>query len=67
MHNHLTIPVQVFCDADELQKQKIDVNASSRDDHQFVQISCLDPDGSFALPLHIAYHCKLYVAPANML
>lgn len=66
IYNHLAVPVQIFCDVDELQKNQIDV-ATRRGEQKFTEICTIESDKVYAVPIHVAYHCKLYVAPANML
>ena len=63
--NNLAMTIQISCDTDEL--HKFDVDIISKDDQQFTQICSIEPGKTYTVPLYIAYHCRLYVTPANML
>jgi len=57
--------VQLYSDTDDLHKANVEIIGA--DDPHFTLIATLEPGKTYAVPLGIAYHCRLYVAPTNML
>ena len=65
VHNHMTVPVEVYCRTEELQKVG-PIPPSAKVNGLYTLLKVLDVDRVYDVPLFVAYHCKLYVAPAQI-
>ena len=63
-YNHLTVPVDLYCTSEELKRcEAHDLQLHSGD--SFTHITKVDAHTLTSVPLYVAYHCKIYVAPAD--
>ena len=65
LHNHLSIPVEVYCKTEELQKYSSN-NVGEGEVGEFTRLVALGPNSDYNVPLFVAYHCKLYIAPEHL-
>ncbi|XP_054716823.1 intermembrane lipid transfer protein VPS13C-like [Uloborus diversus] len=65
IQNHLGRPVQVLCEKVALEMAGAVPEDYSKNPFQdkFVRLTTLAADGSYDLPLIVAYHCKLFIRP----
>ncbi len=64
LRNHLTVPVDVFCDTEEL--HKYNSNNLGQQMGAFTHLTRVEPNNTYDIPLFVAYHCKLYVSPSDL-
>ena len=64
LHNHLTVPIEICCLSKDLEKYNTEsVGGKIKGAH--TQIKVVEPGQIYDVPLFVAYHCKLYVAPTQ--
>ena len=62
--NHLVMPVEVFCKTEELSKSSTQaVHILDKSATGFTHLATILPNEAYPLPLFIAYHCRIFVAP----
>ena len=64
--NNSTIAVSVYCSVADMKKYSIDISQYKPSDmDKFIIIATVEAQKSVAVPLFIAYHCRLYLGLTN--
>ncbi len=67
LHNHLTEPVDIFCETEVLHKYCGDsLGLTVNETNEYTLLGTVPAAGTYDIPLFVAYHCKLFVAPSGL-
>lgn len=64
LENHLNLPVELFCQTEDLKKFKATLHLAGSG--KFSKLTTVEPEETYYLPLFVAYHCAVYAKPANI-
>nr|KAG5703288.1 hypothetical protein BaRGS_025530 [Batillaria attramentaria] len=62
--NNMTMAVDVFCKTEDLKRFRATQHLASA--NEFSKLATVNPHDSYSLPLFVAYHCPLYLKPADL-
>ena len=65
VYNHLTVPMEVYVKTEELKKYSGN-NIGASSSAGYTQIQVIESEQCYDVPLYIAYHCRLYLAPQHI-
>jgi hypothetical protein len=60
----MTMAVDVYCKTEDVKKFRATQHLA--DNSEYSKLATIDPNDSYSLPLFVAYHCPLYMKPADL-
>ena len=62
--NNMTMAVDVYSKTEDLKRFRAIQHLAGT--QEFSKLATINPHASFSLPLYVAYHCPLYLKPADL-
>ena len=60
--NSLSVPIDVYCKTEDLKQYKVD--EVTMETGPYTKLMTLNPEEQYFVPLFLAYHCDVFVAPS---